>query len=81
MVLDYSQQFYPGRNGSAAPVCDWLLPAPTWWLQRALSTVPDHCSPHAWEATHCTHMVSMMTLLSNSIIITFRNITLCDYCM
>ena len=71
MVLDYSQQFYPGRNGAAAPVCDWLLSAPTWWIQGAFSTVPDHCSPHTWKVTNCTHMVSIMCampLFSNSVI-------------
>ena len=62
MVLDYSQQFYPRRDGSTSPVCDGLLPAPSWWFQGALSAIPNHCSSHTWDATHGTHMVRMRVL-------------------
>ena len=62
VVLDYSQQFYPRRDGSASPVCDGLFPAPSWWFQGALSSIPNHCGSHTWDATHGTHMVRMHVL-------------------
>lgn len=66
VVLDYSQQFYPRRDGSAPPVCDRLFPAPSWWFQGAISSIPNHCRSHTWNVTHGTHMVRVH-MLGNSL--------------
>ena len=60
MVLDNHEQLHTRGDGQTAAVCDGLLPAATWRLQRALTKVPDLFLSHKRPAAHCTHMVCLL---------------------